>query len=147
MVHKWSVIDQIVTFFELGGDEDVTELFGDWVPGFELNAWFQRVDSWRFFADFSLPFLDEFDNVLFYISFWSQEIVGGVSVKVTAKTSKLVFVFGGGPEMNHLFSVESDSTASARDHHTFAVDSFNSVLTDVDWKRSDWFVFNVDSTS
>lgn len=147
LVHEWSIIDQIVTFFELGGDEDVTELFGDWVPGFVLNAWFQRVDSWRVFADFSLPFLDEFDNVVFYISFWSQEIVGGVSVKVTAKTSEFVFVFSSGPEVDHLFSVEGHSTASARDHHTFAVDSFNGVLTDVDWKGSDWFVFYVDSTS
>jgi hypothetical protein len=94
-----------------------------------------------------LPFLDEFDNVVFYISFWSQEIVGGVSVKVTAKTSEFVFVFSSGPEVDHLFSVEGHSTASARDHHTFAVDSFNGVLTDVDWKGSDWFVFYVDSTS
>jgi hypothetical protein len=83
LVHEWNVVDQIVTFFELSADKDGAKLFGDWVPGFELDAWFQRVDSWSFFTSFSLPFLDELDNVVFDIAFWGQEIVSGVTVKVT----------------------------------------------------------------
>lgn len=147
LVHEWLVIDQIVTFFEFSRNEDVTQLFGDWVSGFVLNAWFQSVDGWNFVTSFSLPFLDKFNDVVFDISFWGEEVIGSITVEVTAKTSEDVFVFSGRSEMNGFSSIKDNSTTHTRDHHSLTIDSFNSKGTDVDWKRSDWFVFNVNSTT
>ena len=94
-----------------------------------------------------MPFLDKFDDVVFDIAFWGQEIVSSVVIEVTAQTSESVFMVSSGSEMNSLFSVEHNSATHARDHQSGSINSFNSELTDVDWQRSNWLVFNVNSTS
>jgi hypothetical protein len=147
LVHEWSVVNQIVTFFEFSRNEDVTELLSNWVPGFVLDAWFKSINGWSLLTSFSLPFLDEFDDIVFDISFWGKEIIGSVIIEVTTETSKSVFVVGGGSEVNGLFSVEHNSATHARNHQSFSIDSFDGELSDMDWKRSNWLIFNVDSAT
>jgi hypothetical protein len=133
LVHEWLVIDQVVTFFEFSRNKDVTQLFGNWVSGFVLDAWFQSVNSWSFITSFSLPFLDKFDDIIFDISFWGEEIIGGITVEVTAKTSEGIFVFGSRSEVNALSSIKNNSSTHTRDHQSLTIDSFNSECADVDW--------------
>ena len=80
-----------------------------------------------------MPFLDKFDDIIFDITFWGEEIIGGIAVEVTAKTSEDIFVFSSRSEMNGFSSIKNNSSTHTRDHHSLTIDSFDSELADVDW--------------
>jgi hypothetical protein len=94
-------INVFMTLFEFHRLENSASFFSIFLPDWEFYAWLIAAnDDSVFAAIFGFPSSHKVFDVFFNSVSWGGKIVMVVTVKVTAKTGKFAFVFGGGLDVD-----------------------------------------------